>query len=231
MRDKIKEREKNRRWRESHPNYIREWHEARRHPCQHSGCLVFVSGDAKYCVLHAGLVRRKSRPEILFSSTAPLDPLPIPMTRELIAFVDAVDYEAVMEYPWRPAKPCNIIYAVTSLPRSLGHGCLYLHQLIAQRMGISGLIDHRDCDGLNNSRNNLRIATPTQNAANTLRPRGASRFKGVARATETQKWRAYIRIDEKQVHLGTFETEEEAACAYDAAAIRAWGEYAKTNIQ
>ena len=89
-------------------------------------------------------------------------------------------------------------------------------------------VDHRDGDPLNNTRDNLRLATRGQNMHNRRKAWGRSRFKGVT-PRENGKFRASIDINKKRTNLGTFATEEDAARAYDAAAKRLCGEFALTN--
>ena len=93
------------------------------------------------------------------------------------------------------------------------------------------MIDHIDGDPLNNTANNLRLCTAQQNQGNsTKRKIGQSIYKGICRITTANKWRAYIAIDRKQAHLGVFDTEEEAALAYNAAAAHFFKEFACLNI-
>lgn len=88
-------------------------------------------------------------------------------------------------------------------------------------------IDHKNGNGLDNRRENLRIATRSQNAANRFKRGGSSKFKGVCIAGK--RWKAGIRQDGKSYHLGTFDTEEEAALAYNASATIRFGEFARLN--
>lgn len=97
-------------------------------------------------------------------------------------------------------------------------------------------VDHKDGDGLNNQRSNLRAATSAQNQANKRsilsvggRP-ASSRFKGLCWFARHQKWQVNIRVDKKRRFLGYFADEIEAALAYDAAAREAWGEFAWLNF-
>jgi ribosomal protein S14 len=149
---------------------------------------------------------------------------------ELIALIDDEDYEVVAIHAWRPSTPRNVTYAVTTLPRTQGRTNVYMHRLILRQMGQDGRADHKDGNGLNNRRSNLRLSTASQNGANTPARPGASAFKGVSRCSKTSRWRAYIRADGRQIHLGQFDSESEAAAAYDRAAMQMWGEYAKTNL-
>jgi hypothetical protein len=86
-------------------------------------------------------------------------------------------------------------------------------------------IDHRDRDKLHNQPDNLRPATRSQQMGNSKRPTtNTSGFRGVERSG--RKWRARIRVGGRLIGLGTFDTPEQAAAAYNAAAVEAWGEYA-----
>jgi len=149
-----------------------------------------------------------------------------------VARVNDEDYDLVMQYRWRvhdpdprPGRRRNGPYAVTSVGRS---GVLRMHCLI---MGVNG-VDHRDHDGLNNQRSNLRIATQAQNNKN-HRPRvtggNSSKYKGVFRA-ERGLWRACISADGRRRNIGRFASELEAAYAYDEAARELHGEFACPNF-
>lgn len=92
-------------------------------------------------------------------------------------------------------------------------------------------IDHRDLDGLNNRWNNLRLATKTENGANTrATKRNRLGLKGVcAAAGSGGRFRASIGAGGKQKHLGTFDNPEDAHAAYAAAARELFGEFARTS--
>ena len=97
-------------------------------------------------------------------------------------------------------------------------------------------IDHVDGDGLNNRRSNLREAVGTKNQQNKMKACvGVSRFKGVCPHRDG-RWRANIRVPAvgkgrgRQTHLGLFVDEEDAARAYDTAARKHFGEFARLNF-
>lgn len=113
-------------------------------------------------------------------------------------------------------------------------GMARLHREIMARMVEHDLtpwmqIDHIDGDPLNNQRDNLRLATHSQNQAN-RGPNGRRRYKGVYRSPTQGRWYAKIMADGKQHYLGTFSTAVAAARAYDAAARELHGEFAYQNL-
>lgn len=108
---------------------------------------------------------------------------------------------------------------------------VYLHIIIAGRMGLdcSNDIDHEDVNTLNNQRLNLRSETRSQNLANgKLRINNTSGYKGVSRYKD--KWRAQICVKRKQITIGYFYNKEDAARAYDKAALKNFSKFARLNF-
>ncbi len=93
------------------------------------------------------------------------------------------------------------------------------------------LCDHKDGNGLNNQRNNIRAATKSQNNMNKI-GRGSSSYLGVYihKKDAVKKWRAQIKVNDKKIHIGVFEREEDAALAYNKMAIKYHKEFANLNI-
>jgi hypothetical protein len=149
-----------------------------------------------------------------------------------VALVDDADYELVAPYSWRVAerirngRPSGP-YAHTTYRRNGRQVGLLMHKLITGWPQT----DHRNHDGLDNQRSNLRPASGGQNHGN-QRPtlRASSRWKGVSWDRQTRRWRATIRKDGACRHLGRFGSEEDAARAYDAAAREVFGEFACLNF-
>lgn len=147
--------------------------------------------------------------------------------RGRVARVDDGDYDLVMQYRWyvkevppEPGKRGCGPYAVTSTS-------ILMHCLI---MGIKG-VDHRDHDGLNNQRSNLRPATQAQNMQNRRsQPGSTSTYKGVFWNRRSQRWQAKIKTNGRSRTLGLYVSEAEAALAYDEAAREMFGEYACLNF-
>jgi prevent-host-death family protein len=143
-----------------------------------------------------------------------------------VALVDDENLPLVIQYAWHlheDSRPDHrgTVYARTKTSPSKG---LFMHTLIT---GWSR-VDHADHDGLNNQKYNLRPASQGQNKANGSRYNCSPEFKGVYQ--KGSRWYAAIRVDKRLRHLGTFADPAEAARAYDAAALAAWGVFARLNF-
>jgi hypothetical protein len=154
----------------------------------------------------------------------------IELSRGLVALVDDCDYARVMAAgPWCAVPQGHTFYAKAHAVNALGRRTtVHMHSLI---LGTRSVIDHRDRDGLNNQRDNLRVANQSRNIANSKRRvDNTSGYKGVHLDKRTGRWVARIVVARKSRHLGSFPTAAEAGRAYDAAAIKTWGEYARPNF-
>lgn len=144
---------------------------------------------------------------------------------ELCARIDRADVDLVSGFDWH-------LVGDGYVAATRGRMFIYLHRLIAGA-GPDELVDHANQDHLDNRSCNLRIATKSQNGANRGPDRRrlgtSSRHKGVSWAKSRNCWRAYIHIDGRTRFLGSFTDEEDAARAYNAAALEAWGEFARLN--
>jgi len=161
----------------------------------------------------------------------------IRLTKGYVALVDDVDYERVNQYRWRAAKSRtgDIIYAIRTTLKAERADRRRTSQLMHRFiLGLgpasadSRFADHKNHNGLDNRRSNLRIVTNQLNSRNRLkwsRP-STSRFKGVTRRADNGKWRAGIRINGKRQNLGQYDSEEAAHAAYVAAAKQLFGEFA-----
>lgn len=147
----------------------------------------------------------------------------IPLTQGYVTRIDDADRAFTDGRKWHAvARP----YKRTVYARAKINGRnVNLHNLLCPDWEE---VDHADGDGLNNCRSNLRDGAAFRNNANMrMRSTNTSGYKGVHRAGGA--WLATVTLDRKQMRLGTFNSPEEAAYAYDQAAVSLFGEYAKTN--
>lgn len=104
-----------------------------------------------------------------------------------------------------------------------------MHRLIMNAQN-GQMIDHINGNVLDNRKENLRLCNKSTNAMNCkVHKHNTSGYKGVAWHKQMKKWRAYIVINDKQKSLGLYKTKEEAAKAYNKAALELFGEFAKVN--
>ena len=158
----------------------------------------------------------------------------IPLTQGKVAIVDAADYEWLSQFRWRvyKGKRRQVWYAVRHLRLSSGKwSSMRMHREILGALP-GQFVDHKDGDGLNNTRSNLRICTSQQNQFNTPGLAStSSRFKGVSWEKRRGWWIASIRMQGKSHFIGSYHDEIDAARAYDAVAKELHGEFARLNFK
>jgi len=155
----------------------------------------------------------------------------IPLTKDYVAIVDDEDYDFLMQFKWYAQVNNNgLVYAVRNVASTPGmkHATVYMHRQIVDAP-MRSRVDHHDGSTLNNQRYNLRICTHAENLFN----RGKNRNNTVGFCGVTKHgsgFKARIVFHGKQIHLGTHKTAIEAAYAYDIAAEKYHGEFAKLNF-
>lgn len=155
----------------------------------------------------------------------------IPLTQGQFAMVDDEDYEGVAQFKWYAKRYPRTWYAMRGTGKDVNGSVIILrmHHFI---LGSRNMVDHRDHDGLNNQKFNLRHCTQAQNLQNTIAPRNnKSGYKGVYQHSNGKAWIANISSGDKCKYLGIFYDPVEAAKAYDRAAIEKWGEFANPNFK
>ena len=154
------------------------------------------------------------------------------------AMVDDVDYERVINFNWHVVEVSSLKYASSS---HIG----LLHRFILGITDPKIFVDHKDGNGLNCQRNNIRKCTSSQNQKN-KKPSGTSKYLGVfiqkvigsyknkkgdMKTSINKYWRAEISINGTKKYIGLFKTEYEAAMAYDSLAKIHHGEFANLNFK
>lgn len=167
------------------------------------------------------------------ASGLPPNPVPAPASVRTIpvfngpdALCDEEDFPFLSQFNWhlnrRGFTACTIV----------GGKWIYMHQFVLLSE-TSRRVNHRDGNAFNNCRSNLRVASHMQVEA--TKPKSQKRlfssiYKGVHRRKSETRWRAKVSVGGLIRCLGVFETQEAAACAYDAAAREAFGEFAYQNL-
>jgi len=157
----------------------------------------------------------------------------IQLTRGKVALVDDADYERLNQWKWCAIKNHNTWYATRYITKLDGkHTSISMHRVIlGLKNGDPRQCDHINHNGLDNQRENLRICTHAQNQHNRLSNKNTSSvYKGVSWHKNEGCWLAKIRLNGKLKHLGHFDSEIEAAKAYDQKAMELFGEYAHVNL-
>lgn len=156
----------------------------------------------------------------------------IPLTQGKIAIVDAEDYEWLSKYKWSALKGKYTFYATRIVEKHKTKTAILMHREVLSLKKRDGKIsDHKNRNGCDNRRNNLRIVTVTTNNHNSkLQRNNTSGFRGVSWKKDRQKWKAYLMVDNKQVHLGYFDSSLNAALAYDREVKRIRDQFASINF-
>lgn len=156
----------------------------------------------------------------------------IPLSQGFFAIVDDCDFEDLAKHKWTTKKDHNKVYAYRTIRLCNGkRTSVLMHRQI---LGIDSPIDycdHRDGNGLNNQRENLRLCSNSENQCNTsIRSDNTTGYKGVSFNRRNQKYRARVKHNGKIVYCKYFLCPIEAAKAYNEAAIVYHGDFARLNF-
>ena len=151
----------------------------------------------------------------------------IKLTFGKFAIIDTADYGRVSQYNWCAVQDDRCWYANTFKKDGT---TLSMHRLITNApKGI--VVDHINHNGTDNRKSNLRLCTNSQNQQNRRPTRGSSSiYKGVHWCNFHKKFRARITHNGERLHLGYFDSEIDAAKAYDKKALELFGEFAYLNF-
>jgi hypothetical protein len=157
------------------------------------------------------------------------------LTRGKVALVDDEDFEWLSQWKWSVETHAKTFYALRSIylgrENSKAKMTLVRMHRVIMGMPVNKEVDHKDGDGLNNQRDNLRVCTHSQNLSNRGKDKdNTSGYKGVWFDKNRGKWSADLHFKGRTVHLGRFTSVIEAAKAYDKAALKYFGEFARLNF-
>ena len=155
----------------------------------------------------------------------------IQLTQNKISLIDDGDYSGLSKYKWYAVLSRNKNwYAVRYFKIDNKYASISMHrQILGLQKGDKREVDHKDHDGLNNQRYNLRVCTHQENDFNRKYQPHSSKFKGVN--LTKGKYMARIKLNGKKLYIGLYENEIEAARAYDEKAKELHGEYAGLNFK
>lgn len=155
----------------------------------------------------------------------------IKLTQGKFALVDDEDFEKINQHQWWYSRHGYAMRTIHFGPRSRPQKRnVSMHRELLGLTHRSVLVDHVDGNKLDNTRANLRLSTKSTNGCN----RGPTRknksgYKGVYKHPQCNRWQSTIRVKGKTRYLGLFKKPQEAALAYNKAALQHFGEYALLN--
>ncbi len=144
----------------------------------------------------------------------------IELSQGKVALVDPEDYNALSKFKWYAHKESGLFYATRQ------SNSIRMHRVITGA-NVGQEVDHKNGNGLDNRRANLRFATRSQNAANSRVVHGTSGFRGVTWHRGCRKWQAQISVGKQTKYLGVFSNPKEAHERWKIEAEKSFGEFAK----
>lgn len=144
---------------------------------------------------------------------------------EKIVLIDDEDYDKIKDYKWCVVKESNRFYSMTKIKNK----SVKMHRLI---MDYPKMVDHINGNGLDNRKSiNLRECNHSKNGMNQNKQYNkTTNYKGVSFDKSRNKYKAYLKYNQKYIFLGRFKTEDQAAIAYNIAALKYFGDFARPNV-
>lgn len=187
---------------------------------------IILTGSMPWSIVQAEVAQLFNE---LREDSPPAGTCRIPLTQGKWALVDAVDFFWLSQWKWTASKLRGNRWI--AVRKEEGKPVIQMHHVICP---TDKLVDHANCDGLDNRRLNLRPATYSQNGANSKRKgKQAHGYKGIyldSTPRRKRRWVASIKVNYRTQYLGRFSTSEEAARVYDAAARKHFGAFARCNF-
>lgn len=161
----------------------------------------------------------------------------IPLTQGKFATVDNADYVYLRKYKWHTKTHNGTRHYAARQIKITGDRQITV-RMHRQILGLTNSprvwVDHKNGNGLDNRKCNIRKCSPAENARNCIGKNRVNRaLRGITPLPadgRKMRWRAVIKVNWKPVHLGCFRTQKDAAHAYDEAAKKYHGEYARLNF-
>lgn len=154
----------------------------------------------------------------------------IKLTQGFSVVVDDEDFPRLSAYKWRVQKSKHTNYAVRAEMKKGIRKTISMHRQILGIVGREICVDHINDNGLCNIKSNLRKCSYSQNQSNKRKFGGSSKYKGVFYEKKRDKWRSQISYSNKTFFIGRYQTEKDAAIAFNNAALKVFGEFARLNI-
>ena len=157
----------------------------------------------------------------------------IKLTLGQYALVDPEDYDKINKYKWNAYRGYSSYYSKRKIynRKNGSQRTVYMHRYIMNApKGL--MVDHINHNGLDNRKENLRLATRAENTRYSKKSKNkfSSNYKGVHYITKAKRWRAMITFEGKTIYIGQFRDEISAAKAYDRAAKKYFGKFAFLNF-
>lgn len=173
-----------------------------------------------------------------FSGTRRLVMKKIPLTKDQVVLVDDEDFRWLSLWDWNAyfdkKYSTPTYHARRTVHFKLPDGTPSSQTLLMSRFIMNPeyneVVDHIDGDTLNNQKKNLRVCSHAENCRNRS-PQNGRKFKGITWSKASKKWTACLYLMGKRKHLGYFNDPSDAAHAYDIAARKTYGKFARLNFQ